>query len=708
MPHEFVGREVELALISAHADSSGILNLRAAPSSGVSELLRQMFDETFRAGGDVVPLYFRFKRGENALDAANRFAYQFLAQAVAFKRRDVRVIRSAAEVCEIGELALPEDAIWVDRMIDTCRSDSRLTDLNAQMRSALSSPLRAAAFGVRPLILIDGVHRVAEMPEGERLLNELIDIYENADVPSVFAGLRRYDGFSLTSQSLDIDPLTLNDAVRLAEQRAAALDVITNAETLDLMCVQLGCKPSPLISMIDAAAAREASLDSFAEFERIYTDEIFGFAFGRQMDRFFDRIVPNVSSEAKVFKLIAKTLSEGSTEISEWQRNAGLAADTLVSTIERLKTYEIVNVSAGRVYVDSDDTLLTDHICGRRRLEIDGQPRAKVIGSTAAANVERAPQLMARHYRRQSAVGLRELMNLFAGQSVPAMLFDNDLYKAELKGLDTAEQNVKLAAATEFVELPMIVFTAHTGSMYPSIGEIIDRERSAIAFGSEDKKGIRVWIAAEIDSKLEATRESAEFWLDRLEMAALSCGADEYKIWLIAPEGFTADALAAIGERGAVGTSRAQIELLRERLNGVGNMPGRAERSYELVIPMNADAEMIAAHTAEEIAVRIGFSSKKINQIKTAIVEACINAGEHSLSPDRRVRLTFEPENDAIKITVTNRGVRLADKLAAAEPESDEPDRRRGWGLQLMSKLMDDVRITPVDDGTSIIMRKAV
>jgi hypothetical protein len=32
-----------------------------------------------------------------------------------------------------------------------------------------------------------------------------------------------------------------------------------------------------------------------------------------------------------------------------------------------------------------------------------------------------------------------------------------------------------------------------------------------------------VWIAAEIDSKLEASREAAEFWCDRLEVAAAMC-----------------------------------------------------------------------------------------------------------------------------------------------------------------------------------------
>ena len=48
---------------------------------------------------------------------------------------------------------------------------------------------------------------------------------------------------------------------------------------------------------------------------------------------------------------------------------------------------------------------------------------------------------------------------------------------------------------------------------------------------------------------------------------------------------------------------------------------------------MGEDTEMIAAHTVEEIARRHHFAPKAINQIKTALVEACINAAEHSQVP---------------------------------------------------------------------------
>ena len=120
---------------------------------------------------------------------------------------------------------------------------------------------------------------------------------------------------------------------------------------------------------------------------------------------------------------------------------------------------------------------------------------------------------------------------------------------------------------------------------------------------------------------------------------------------------------------------------------------------------MGEDTEMIAAHTIEDIAKRHNFPAKAINQIKTAVVEACINATEHSLSPDRKIHQKFAVDDEKIVITIANRGLRLADKSAKqVEPQ----EGRRGWGLKLMKGLMDDVRIEQSDDGTRITMTKFI
>ena len=212
-----------------------------------------------------------------------------------------------------------------------------------------------------------------------------------------------------------------------------------------------------------------------------------------------------------------------------------------------------------------------------------------------------------------------------------------------------------------------------------------------------------MWIAAEVDSKLEASRELTEFWCDRLEAAAVMCNFANFKLWLVSPEGFSPEAIEVLRTRNAYGSSRRQVGLLRRVLDAPPAVSQPlAQNEYEMVIPMRDEAELMAAHAVEEVAKRHRFDTRSINQMKTALVEACINASEHSLSPDGKIHLRFRIEDDRVVVTVSNRGLRLASKTLAVEPS----EGRRGWGLQLMRRLMDEVKIEQVDDGTRIVMTK--
>ena len=127
---------------------------------------------------------------------------------------------------------------------------------------------------------------------------------------------------------------------------------------------------------------------------------------------------------------------------------------------------------------------------------------------------------------------------------------------------------------------------------------------------------------------------------------------------------------------------------------------------------MGEDTELIAAHTVEQIARRMEFQPEDINKIKHALIEACINASEHSLSTERKIYNRFRVEGDKLVITVSSRG--LSAPTAAPEngfsPDKNGSDAgakgRRGWGLKLIRTLMDDVEFERVDDGTRLRMTK--
>jgi serine/threonine-protein kinase RsbW len=108
----------------------------------------------------------------------------------------------------------------------------------------------------------------------------------------------------------------------------------------------------------------------------------------------------------------------------------------------------------------------------------------------------------------------------------------------------------------------------------------------------------------------------------------------------------------------------------------------------------------------------VHFGPEAINQIKTALIEACINAAEHSLSPDRKIYQRFRVESDRLIVTVASRGVVPASlagqngQQAGVKDEKDEAQSRRGWGLKLIQTLMDEVEFERVDDGTQLRMTK--
>jgi serine/threonine-protein kinase RsbW len=207
---------------------------------------------------------------------------------------------------------------------------------------------------------------------------------------------------------------------------------------------------------------------------------------------------------------------------------------------------------------------------------------------------------------------------------------------------------------------------------------------------------------------MEATPEVAEFWCDRLEMAAMICNFAKYQLCLISPEGFSPEAIEILQQQNVFGASRSQIRLLAQVLSAGEAIPQTSNsKEFEMIVPMGDDTEMIAAHTLEKIARRHNFQPKAITQIKTALVEACINATEHSLSPDRKIYQKFSVDDDKIVITISNRGMKIpTEKIAGMTEQIESENGRRGWGLKLMRTLMDEVKFERVDDGTSISMVK--
>lgn len=715
---DFIGRTEDLEKILRHArgenSSRGFL-LLSAPAVGSGELLKQIYDTLFHEQNEIIPFYFAFKKTDKtALNCAVRFLQSFLQQTTAFRRQNPDILNSSPEVREIAEIAAPSDAIWIDRLVENYQTENHFGDERAFIRQIFSATLRADAHGAKVFVMFDELDEAENFSDEINLVAELKEIFERSEMPFVFSGRRRFLFNEVQGNyvSHELKPLSFSDAGILAENLAEKFDIKINEQTRDLIAVQMQGSPLFTRFLFQTASGKKLDLDSFQKVERVYAEEIFGGRVKGFFDKVFDEISPNVETQKNIVSVLydALTLEKGKTAIEFWQRRFDLSDENFHRSVKKMNANEIIRLSSNQAEASGENEILNDYLRARFRLEAIGENRALVFGEMLSEFIKRAPRAMARMYRKHSAIGLRELLGVFDYQEIPRSLVDYSVFKDELKGAPNAEILKTLKNETEKITLPQIVFTAHTDAFYPAIEQVVERNRSAVALGFVERiyteEDQTVWLAAEIDSKLEAKKDLTEFWCDRLEMVALVCNFTNYKIWLVAPEGFSPEAIEVLKQRNAVGSSKKQVELLIEFLGVKSGMSEKLKpNEYEIVVPMGDDTEMLAAQTIEEIARRHNFAPKAINQIKTALVEACINATEHSLSPDRKIYQKFAVEDDRIIITISNRGLRLADKTAK---EITPDEGRRGWGLKLMKSLMDEVKFEQTDDGTRISMTKYV
>jgi len=136
-------------------------------------------------------------------------------------------------------------------------------------------------------------------------------------------------------------------------------------------------------------------------------------------------------------------------------------------------------------------------------------------------------------------------------------------------------------------------------------------------------------------------------------------------------------------------------------------------REVTLTLPMLPDMEIAASKTATAMAEYMSLSPDRIDEVRMAVVEACINAIEHSGAPDRKVHITFsilgDPVPEKLQIEISDLGVGFVPG-DVEEPKIEEKlkaNRKRGWGLKIIEGLMDEVEVKTGSRGTTVRMTKS-
>src|ERR1700729_3938 len=116
--------------------------------------------------------------------------------------------------------------------------------------------------------------------------------------------------------------------------------------------------------------------------------------------------------------------------------------------------------------------------------------------------------------------------------------------------------------------------------------------------------------------------------------------------------------------------------------------------SVEVRLPSELGFEKIAMSTAAGMAALMGFSEDRIEDLKTAVAEACINAIEHGNRNNEKlsVGVILSAGEDSLEVKVIDDGTGM--KKQPAKPDIDRKmhgeEDPRGMGMFLIQALVDE------------------
>ena len=119
------------------------------------------------------------------------------------------------------------------------------------------------------------------------------------------------------------------------------------------------------------------------------------------------------------------------------------------------------------------------------------------------------------------------------------------------------------------------------------------------------------------------------------------------------------------------------------------------KRTVEVNLPNEIGYERIAMACSASFAKIVGFVPDRIEDLKTVVSEACLNAIEHGNKgdPDARVNITMHYKENAITVSVMDEGTGV--EKIPAEPDIikkiEKLETPRGLGIFLIKQLADQV-----------------
>jgi serine/threonine-protein kinase RsbW len=130
----------------------------------------------------------------------------------------------------------------------------------------------------------------------------------------------------------------------------------------------------------------------------------------------------------------------------------------------------------------------------------------------------------------------------------------------------------------------------------------------------------------------------------------------------------------------------------------------------ELSIPSNPIFERVVRASAAEVGAAFGFSDERVEDLKLAISEAVNNAIDHGNKGEvsKLVAVVFEIDGEKLEIRISDQGSgmdRHDVSRHVIDEQSLEAGQLRGFGMYLISELVDDYEVSSSQKGTVLTLR---
>ena len=134
----------------------------------------------------------------------------------------------------------------------------------------------------------------------------------------------------------------------------------------------------------------------------------------------------------------------------------------------------------------------------------------------------------------------------------------------------------------------------------------------------------------------------------------------------------------------------------------------KSDTTVELKLPIIENMELVATQTAEVVSKHMKLETDKTNEISLALIEACINAFEHSETKSEvYIHFIISEENLTIKVIDKGKGFDSSKiSIPNIENKIGSDEKKRGRGIMLIKELMDSVNYESNEEGTILTMIK--